>query len=274
VEHQYRWSEVAAAVWAVFIAMTACSGSTNDTTGAATGHAGASAQAGASAAGAGGVTQAGASHGGAAGVAGQAGASGGATGTAGIGGSQSPGGGGAGSGGAASMAAAGVGGQAEAGEGGSGGIIDTQCTFESLHLKVSGGATFERSAQPEDVCGGEVSQNKDLSLTFFLKPPELENTLLVSVIGHGIEAGSKGPFTPAFFSLATTGAIWDISLPDADHPLACSADLTTFEMVPPSRWRVAGSLSCPSPLSGIGPVGATPLTIVDFKFGILFDAVP
>lgn len=277
MEHQYRWREVAATVYAVCIATTACSESTNDTTGTATGHAGASAQAGAGAAGAGAPTQAGSNQAGAAGVAtGQGGASGGGSSTAGIGGGQSPGGGGAlsggtASGGAAPVAGAGVGG---AGEGGSGGIDDTQCALESLHLKVSGGTTFERSAQPEDACGGEVSQNKDLSLTFFVKPPELENTLLVSAIGHGIEAGSKGPFTPAFFSLATTGAIWDISLPDADHPLACSADLTTFEMVPPSRWRVAGSLSCPSPLSGIGPVGATPIKIDDFKFSILFDAAP
>jgi len=160
------------------------------------------------------------------------------------------------------------------GEGGSAGITDTQCTLESLHLKLSGGTTFERSAAPEDACGGEVSQDKTLSLTFFVKPPELENTLLISAIGQGIEPGAKGPFTPAFFSFATTGAIWDISLPDADHPLACSADLTTFEMVPPSSWRVAGSLSCPSALSGIGPIGNTPITIDDFKFSILFDATP
>jgi hypothetical protein len=178
------------------------------------------------------------------------------------------------SGGAASIAGAGVGGVPETGAGGGNGIADTQCTLESLHLKVSGGTTFERSAQAGDTCGGELSEAKDLELTFFVNPPELENTLLVSVIGHGLEPGSKGPFTPAYFSLATTGAIWNISLPDADHPLACSADLTTFEMVPPSRWRVTGSLSCPSPLSGIGPLGATPITLQDFKFSILFDAAP
>ena len=178
------------------------------------------------------------------------------------------------SGGAASIAGASVGGLPETGEGGASGVADTQCTLESLHLKVSGGTTFDRSAQAGDACGGEVSEAKDLKLTFFVNPPELENTLLVSVIGHGIEPGSKVSFTPAYFSLATTGAIWNISLPDADHPLACSADLTTFEMVPPSRWHVAGSLSCPSPLSGIGPLAAKPITLEDFKFSILFDAAP
>ncbi|HXK18883.1 MAG TPA: hypothetical protein VNG33_13825 [Polyangiaceae bacterium] len=269
MENPYRWSGVAATVCAVSIGMTACSGSSNQTTGAEAGRAGAAstqAGAGAAAAGAGGVSQAGANHGaGSAAVAGQGGASGGTSGTAG-----SP----IGGGGTAPTAAAGVGGVPDTGEGGSAGIVDTQCTLESLHLKVSGGATFERSAQPEDACGGDVSADKDLVLTFFVKPPELENTLLVSAIGHGIEPGKKGPFTPGFFSLATTGAIWDISLPDAEHPLACSVDVTTFEMVPTNRWRVAGSLSCPSPLSGIGPLGATPITIDDFKFSILFDATP
>ena len=272
VEHQQRWSEVAATACAVWVGMTACSGATDSTSGTEAGRAGApSAQAGATAAGAGGVSQAGA---GGAAVAGQGGASGGALGTAGSGGSQSPGGGGAVSGGAAPTGGAGGGGGLEVGEGSSAGSIDSPCTLESLHLKVSGGATFERSAEPEDACGGEVTVDKDLSLTFFVNPPELENTLLVSAIGHGIEPGSTGLFTPGVFSLATVGAIWDTSLPDAEHPLACSADLTSFEMVPPSRWRVVGSLSCPSPLSGIGPVGATPLTIDDFKFSLVFDAAP
>ena len=247
--------------------MTACSGSTNETTGSEAGRAGAaSAHAGASAAGAGG-----ASHGGA-GAAGasQSGAGGGGISTAGTGGSQA----GASSGGAMPIAGAGAGGGPETGDGGSPGITDTRCTLESLHLKVMGGAAFERSAQPQDTCGGEMTEDKRLLLTFFVRPPELENTLLVSAIGEGIEPGSKGPFTPALFSFLTTGAIWDIRLPDAEHPLACTANLTTFEMVPPNRWRVAGSLSCPSALSGIGDVGATPLTINDFKFSILFDAPP
>jgi hypothetical protein len=242
VENQYRWSGVAATVCVIWIGTAACSGSNGEVSA---------------------PSSAGANHG-------QAGAGG----TPAIGGNPNLGGGGAVSGGSASIAGAGVGGLPEASDGGASGSGDTPCKLESLHLKVSGGATFDRSAQAEDACAGEVGENKDLTLTFFVNPPELGNTLLVSAIGHGIEPGSKGPFTPAYFSLATTGAIWNISLPDADHPLACSVDLTTFEMVPPSRWRVAGSLSCPSPLSGIGPLGATPITIEDFKFSILFEAAP
>jgi hypothetical protein len=175
--------------------------------------------------------------------------------------------------GGAGGSSSGSSGASQGGDGGTIGITETNCTLESLHLKVSGGTTFDRSMKPQDACGGNLGDNQELGLTFFVKPPELENTLLISAMGHGIPPGKTGAFTPDFFSFATTGAIWSIDLPDAEHPMACSANLTKFEQVPPTSWRVAGSLSCPAALAGIGALGGkAPLTIVDFQFGMVFDA--
>ena len=49
-------------------------------------------------------------------------------------------------------------------------------------------------------------------------------------------------------------------------------DLKKFEMAPDNHWRLAGSIGCPTALSGIGEVGDTPLTIEKFDFSALVSA--
>jgi hypothetical protein len=271
VSYQSRLFEVLALGYVFCSVVAACSETTSNPDGGAAGRptssAGqASGGAGSAGTGQGGTHLGGVAAGGTTPTAGQAPMSGGAGGAS---GGQNSGGGGAQSGGTSALGGGGSGGS-DLGEGGAG-ITVTNCTLESLHMKVSGGATFERTAQPADACGGGVGQGQPLELSFFLHPPELESTLLVSVLGPMIVPGTKGAFTPEQLSLLTTGAIWSIYQPDAEHPLACSVDLTTFEMTPSNRWHLAGSLNCPSPISGIGALAVTPLTIIDLKFSMLVD---
>jgi hypothetical protein len=155
---------------------------------------------------------------------------------------------------------------------GDGGGIGGNCTLESLHLQVGGGASFDHQREPQDACRGELGDHEQVSLTFFVNPPELEDTLFITAVWHGIPAGTTGSFTPDLFSLATPEVIWSSNSSAAEQPVACSASLAQFEPVPPGSWRIAGALSCPAALPGIGAVGVSPLTILDFRFGMLFSA--
>jgi hypothetical protein len=195
----------------------------------------------------------------AAGSGGQPNAGGG--GIAGGGGTAGGGGGSAGSGGG------------EAGSAGAGGVpsVDAPCTIESMHIEVSGGMAFERSAESDDSCsasfGGDEQQ---ISIAFVIAPPGQETKPLFSFVAEGVASGTEGAFTPEIFSVLAYQAIWSKDMPAPDSVL-CSVNLTTFDELATTLWRLAGSVSCPSALSGIGVNGGTPLTIEDWSFSILVD---
>jgi hypothetical protein len=163
------------------------------------------------------------------------------------------------------------------GDGGAGGAGDGDepvCIIESLHVKVSGGMTFERNPNAVDSCGVTLgSETSQTFITLFVKPPEVENTILMSVVVDDVGPGQTGSFTPSDLAVLTTGAIWSIFQPDAVNPLKCSLHLEKSEKASGKRWRVAGSVTCPSALSGIGTVGMTPLTLHDYRFSLLTDDV-
>ena len=192
--------------------------------------------------------------------------SGGTTGGGGSGGQPSNGGGG--------QSTAGSGGvpESDGGEGGEGGAASDQpCVIESLHVKVSGGIAFERNGQSADSCivllGGEDQQ---VNVSFVIDPPETETRPLLSVIAHGVVPGSEGTFPPVALSVLSLSAIWSKDLPEPDS-LACSLILTTYDQVAPQQWRLAGSVTCPSAVSGIGEIGSTPLVIEDWSFAVLVE---
>lgn len=158
------------------------------------------------------------------------------------------------------------------GGGGTGITTGTNCTLESMHLQVGGGVSFDHQRGPQDTCRGDLGDGKQILLGFFVNPPELQNTLFITAIGHGISPGTTGSFTPDPLSFATAEAIWSSHSSDTEQPVTCSANLTQFEPVSATSWRIAGSLSCPTSLPGVGAAGITPLTILDFRFGMVFDA--
>jgi hypothetical protein len=158
-------------------------------------------------------------------------------------------------------------------EGGSDpGLVETSCSIEALHFKVSGGANFERTSPSDDECGGGIGgDDNQLVISFFLKPPELENTVLASTISYQVVPGTTGTSTPEILSVLTTGAIWSRDLPDAANPLPCSLSLSKYDKVDDTHWRLAGAVSCSGALYGIGELGSTPLTIEDWSFSVLLD---
>lgn len=249
-------------------AETGAGGSASGTGGSTTSAGGSTTSAGATSAGtsSGGTGAGGTSAGGSNAMAGAAAGGGGS-----VNGGSATGGTASGSGG--------IGGSEEvagaSGEGGADGSDDQPvCIIESLHLKVSGGMTFDRTTHAEDICGVSFGgESGDADLTFFVMPPEVENTILIPIVVPDLAPGQTGTFTPNPFSVLTTGAIWSIHLPDAENPLKCSVKLTKSENTNGKLWRVAGSVTCPTALSGIGPIGMTPLSLNDFSFSVLTDAV-
>jgi hypothetical protein len=161
------------------------------------------------------------------------------------------------------------------GEGGAGGTVSTNCVVESLHVKMSGGVSFERTNAVDDYCGGAIGgENNGLGVAFFLNPPEVENTMLASSDAYQVTPGTTGTFKAEQLSILATGAIWSMHLPDAENPLPCSMNVTKYEKVDEVKWRVAGSISCSAPLSGIGMLGGTPLEIEDLTYSIVIDTTP
>jgi hypothetical protein len=146
--------------------------------------------------------------------------------------------------------------------------------IESLHFKVQGGATFERSSNSEDSCGGDLGgDDQHVTLAFFLKPPELENTVLASVIAYGVPAGKTGNVALQDVAVLTTYAIWDSDLPDPEHPQSCTLAIEKYEALAGNAQRLAGSVSCPQVLSGIGMIGMNPLTLLEWRFSLRIEPV-
>jgi hypothetical protein len=226
-------------------------------------------------AGAGATSDAGKSGGGSgAGVAGSA-STAGKPGTAGSGGSVAGNGGVAGS---AGQAVGGRGGSDSSGSGGQlmgeggGGTVITNCEVESLHIKVSGAVSFERTNAADDHCGGSIGGEKEeLGVTFFLNPPEVDGTMLASSSAYAVKPGTTGTFKSDMLAILATGAIWSIHQPDAENPLPCSMNVTKYEKVDDVKWRVAGAISCSAALAGIGSLGNKPLQIEDWTYSIVID---
>lgn len=157
-------------------------------------------------------------------------------------------------------------------QGGAGGSTEEPlCIIEFLHLEVSGGMAFERSTNALDECGLAIGGK--MARTFMhvrIAPPEVQGSILATIFVDGMARDETATFTPSAVTVIGAGSVWTTSDPNPGTPLQCSLKVDRNEPAPGRRRRVAGSLSCPSALSGRNEVGGqTTLDLNDFRFSFL-----
>jgi hypothetical protein len=169
-----------------------------------------------------------------------------------------------------------TGGQATGGSAGSADIvIDGPCTLETVRVEVSGGMNFTRTKDGADSCRGVRSgENSVVGIVIAVEPPEISDFLLLSTLVAGVPEANAGSFptTHVVVGRADGSSSWSTMLPDSQNPMECAVTLTLYTQVMASVWRLAGSVSCPSPLTGTGMAGGTPLTIIDWSFSVLLES--
>jgi hypothetical protein len=158
------------------------------------------------------------------------------------------------------------------GPSGSGGSAEEpQCIIEFLHVDVSGGMTFERSAQADDECGLVLGNETNRTfITLRLEPPEVGGLVLMTIFVDGLARDETATFTPSNVSAIGNGGVWTNVYPYPDDPLQCRLKIDHNEATSSGRWRLAGSVTCPSAVSGTDESGqTTTLALNDYRFSLL-----